>query len=280
MSTKHRGLGRGLDALLGSPARSATEAGDEQRELPVGQLQPGKHQPRRHFEKDALQSLADSIKAQGVVQPLVVRPISANKYEIVAGERRWRAAQQAGLKNVPVVIRNLDERGAMAVTIVENIQRADLNPLEEAEGLQKLVKECGLTHDKTAEAVGKSRAAVSNLLRLFELNADVQVRVRSSKLSFGHAKVLLGVSGARQSSLAKLAEDQQLSVRALEAMLLAEGGHKSKPAPKRNSHKYESDLSRRVGLPVRIQQSKSGAGTLSVTFKSGAELDALIKHIK
>lgn len=266
--------------MLGSPARSAAEAGDEQRELAVTQLQPGTHQPRRHFEKEALESLAESIKAQGVVQPLVVRPVSGNKYEIVAGERRWRAAQLAGLKNVPVVIRNLDERGAMAVAIVENIQRADLNPLEEAEGLQKLVKECGLTHDKTAEAVGKSRAAVSNLLRLFELNADVQVRVRSGKLSFGHAKVLLGASGARQSALAKLAEDQQLSVRALEALLHSEGGSKSKPSPKRASHKYEADLSRRVGLPVRIQQSKSGAGTLSVSFKTAAELDTLIKHIK
>ena len=277
---KHRGLGRGLDALLGSPARSASEAGDEQRELAVAQLQPGKHQPRRHFEKEALESLAESIKAQGVVQPLVVRLLSPNKYEIVAGERRWRAAQLAGLKNVPVVIRNLDERGAMAVTIVENIQRADLNPLEEAEGLQRLVKDCGLTHDKTAEAVGKSRAAVSNLLRLFELNADVQVRVRGGKLSFGHAKVLLGVSGARQSSLAKLAEDQQLSVRALEAMLGAGGSHKTKSAPKRTSHKYESDLTRRVGLPVRIQQSKSGAGVMSVAFKNADELEKLIKHIK
>ncbi|MEK6807185.1 MAG: ParB/RepB/Spo0J family partition protein [Pseudomonadota bacterium] len=275
----HRGLGRGLDALLGSPARTET-ASDEQRELAVTALSPGKHQPRRAFEKEALESLAESIKAQGVVQPLVVRPLSANKYEIVAGERRWRAAQVAGLKNVPVVIRNLDERGAMAVALVENIQRADLNPLEEAQALQKLVKECGLTHDKCAEAVGKSRAAVSNLLRLFELNEDVQALVRAMKLSFGHAKVLLGVSGARQSSLAKLAADQQLSVRALEALLHGADSHKIKTTPKRAPHRFESDVARRIGLPVRIQQSRSGRGVLSVAFKNSAELDKLLKHIK
>ncbi len=275
---KHRGLGRGLDALLGSPARSEA-ATDEQRELAVTQLQPGKHQPRRAFEKEALESLADSIKAQGVVQPLVVRPLSGSKYEIVAGERRWRAAQVAGLKNLPVVVRNLDERGAMAVALVENIQRADLNPLEEAQALQKLVKDCGLTHDKCAEAVGKSRAAVSNLLRLFELNDDVQVLVRGGRLSFGHAKVLLGIAGARQSSLAKLAADQQLSVRALEALLQG-GAHKPKPPAKRTPHRFESELARKLGLPVRIQQSKSGRGVLSVAFKNPVELDRLLKHIK
>ena len=276
---KHRGLGRGLDALLGSPERTSADAADEQRELAVAQLQPGRHQSRRIFDKEMLEALAESIKSQGVVQPLVVRPAGGNKYEIVAGERRWRAAQMARLKTVPVVVRNLDERGAMAVGLIENIQRADLNPLEEAEALHRLVKECGLTHDKCAEAVGKSRAAVSNLLRMFELNDDVQALVRSGKLSFGHAKVLLGVSGARQSSVAKLAAEQQLSVRQVEAILHG-GTHKSKSAPKRTPHRYESDLTRKIGLPVRIQQGKSGGGMLSVAFKNPSELDKLIKHFR
>ena len=257
MSVKKRGLGRGLDALLGSMNAPAAEAGSDPapadtapRELPLAQLGPGKHQPRRHFDEAALSELAESIRAQGVVQPIVVRPTGVDCYEIVAGERRWRAAQRAGLKTIPVVIRVLDERAAMAVALVENIQRADLNALEEAEALQKLIGECGLTHEACAEAVGKSRAAVSNLLRLMELEPEVQALLRAGNLSFGHAKVLLGVAGARQSQLAKQVLERQLSVRQTEALVHEEprtAGRKSPAAPAPQMGQRRAPAAERAG---------------------------------
>ena len=286
MSVKKRGLGRGLDALLGSMNAPAAEAGSDPapadaapRELPLAQLSPGKHQPRRHFDEAALSELAESIRAQGVVQPIVVRPTGVDRYEIVAGERRWRAAQRAGLKTIPVVIRALDERAAMAVALVENIQRADLNALEEAEALQKLIGECGLTHEACAEAVGKSRAAVSNLLRLMELEPEVQALLRAGNLSFGHAKVLLGVAGARQSQLAKQVVERQLSVRQTEALVHEEprpAGRKAPAAPA----PLEAELSRKWGSGVRLQQSSAGRGKLTIAFKSAAELDRLLAVLR
>lgn len=280
MSVKKRGLGRGLDVLLSSVSTAEeAQAGEELRELAVELLAPGKHQPRRAFDEDALKSLADSIRSQGIVQPIIVRPAGADRYEIVAGERRWRAAQRVGLKTVPAVIRTMDERAAMAVALVENIQRADLNALEEAEALHKLIKECGLTHDKCAEAVGRSRAQVSNLLRLTELHADVQALLRGSQLSLGHAKVLLGVSGARQVSLAKLVIERHLSVRQTEALVQAQDAPKTKSAP-RQGHKLEAELHQRIGLPVQLQQNEQGRGKLVVSFKSQAELDKLLKAIR
>ena len=278
MSTKKRGLGRGLDALL-STVSTPAGSDEELRELPLSSLQPGRHQPRRQFDEAALAELARSIKAQGVVQPIIVRPAGANRYEIVAGERRWRASQQAGLDTIPAVVRSMDERGAMAVALVENIQRADLNPLEESSALHRLIKECGLTHDKCAEAVGRSRAHVSNLLRLSELNEDVQQRVRDGALSLGHAKVLLGVSGPRQSSLARLSVEQHLSVRELEALVHAEGAAKKKTG-RRSGSKLESELSQRIGLPVRVQQNEHGRGRLTVSFKSKDELERLLKVLR
>jgi ParB family chromosome partitioning protein len=280
VSTKKRGLGRGLDALLSSVSTSpASEAGDELRELGLDSLVPGKHQPRRQFDESALTALADSIRAQGVVQPIVVRPAGANRYEIVAGERRWRAAGIAGLKTIPAVIRQMDERGAMAVALVENIQRADLNPLEEAEALHKLIEECGLTHQQCAEAVGHSRATVSNLLRLMELNAEVQDLVRDGHLSLGHAKVLLGAEGARQSSLARLVVSGQLSVRATESLLHAKSAAKPKPAAAA-PHGLETELRQRIGLPVKLQQNGKGRGKLTVAFKNQSELDKLVKALR
>jgi ParB family chromosome partitioning protein len=276
---KKRGLGRGLDALLSSvaPVASGPE-GEELRELLLEQLVPGKHQPRRQFDEEALSSLADSIRAQGVVQPIVVRPAGGDKYEIIAGERRWRAAQRAGLSQIPAVVRQLDERGAMAVALVENIQRADLNALEEAEALHRLIEECGVTHEACAEAVGKSRAAVSNLLRLMELNADVQQLVRAGTLSFGHAKVLLGVQGARQSSLATLVAEKHLSVRQTEALVHAAPEQpKPRPAPPPPAiGEIERELSGRIGLPVKVQQNDRGRGKLTVAFKSEGELQKLL----
>lgn len=286
MSVKKRGLGRGLDALLGSMNAPAAEAGSDPapadaapRELPLTQLSPGKHQPRRHFDEAALSELAESIRAQGVVQPIVVRPTGVERYEIVAGERRWRAAQRAGLKTIPVVIRALDERAAMAVALVENIQRADLNALEEAEALHRLIGECGLTHEACAEAVGKSRAAVSNLLRLMELEPEVQALLRAGNLSFGHAKVLLGVEGARQSQLAKQVIERQLSVRQTEALVHEEprpAGRKGPAAPA----PLEAELSRKWGSGVRLQQSAQGRGKLTIAFKSAAELDRLLAVLR
>lgn len=280
MSVKKRGLGRGLDVLLGSVSTPVEDSHDELRELPLASLHAGKHQPRREFDEDALAELAKSIKAQGVVQPIVVRPSGGSRYEIIAGERRYRAAQLAGLTAIPAIVRNLDERGAMAVALVENIQRADLNPLEESAALHKLIEECGLTHDKCAEAVGRSRTHVSNLLRLMELNADVQQRVRERTVSLGHAKVLLGVTGVRQSTLAKLVAEQHLSVRALEALLAAEAGAKPKKADGSAGNALEKDLSQRFGLPVRVQQNEQGRGRLTVAFKSQDELDRLLKFIR
>ncbi len=284
MSVKKRGLGRGLDVLLSSAASGADPgegAGEELRDLPLESLQPGKHQPRRHFDAAALESLAESIRSQGVVQPIVARPAGASRYEIVAGERRWRAAKLAGLKTVPVVVRVLDERTAMAVALVENIQRADLNPLEEAEALNKLIKECGLTHEKAAAAVGRSRAHISNLLRVMELNEDVQTLVRNGHLSLGHAKVLLGLEGPAQSNIGKLVVERQLSVRQTEAMVQAQLESKPvpKPAKKAAAPALEKQLSERFGLPVRLQQTDAGRGRLTVSFRSAAELEKLLKLI-
>jgi len=279
MSVKKRGLGRGLDALLGS-AGTATEAESEDvlKELPLSQLVPGKHQPRRHFDEAALAELTESIKAQGVVQPIVVRPVAADRYEIVAGERRWRAAQAAGLRTIPVVIRQLDERSAMAIALVENIQRADLNALEEAEALKRLIDECGLTHEACATAVGKSRAAVSNLLRLTDLEAEPQALLRSGQLSFGHAKVLLATDGARQVQLAKLVVQQQLSVRQLETLIHAEPRSAARktaaPAP------LEAELSSKWGLGVKLRQTDRGAGTLTLAFKSRNDLDRVLAALR
>ncbi|AXQ27564.1 ParB/RepB/Spo0J family partition protein [Solimonas sp. K1W22B-7] len=277
---KKRGLGRGLDALLssGSPVtQGADGSGDELRELPLDRLAPGQHQPRRQFDDEALNSLADSIRAQGVVQPIVVRPAGADRYEIIAGERRWRAAKMAGLTQIPAVIRTLDERGAMAVALVENIQRSDLNPLEEAQALHRLIDECGLTHEACAEAVGKSRTAVSNLLRLMELNADVQDLVREHRLSFGHAKVLLGVQGARQSSLANMVAEQHLSVRQTEALVQAQPQQqKPKAAPPPAIGEIEKEIAGRIGLAVKLQQNDKGRGKLTVAFKSNGELQKLL----
>ncbi|MFP5357447.1 MAG: ParB/RepB/Spo0J family partition protein [Gammaproteobacteria bacterium] len=279
MSNKKRGLGRGLDALLSSASPATAEGSeDELRDLPLEQLGPGRHQPRRHFDDEALTQLADSIRAQGVVQPIVVRQAGAGRYEIVAGERRWRAAKLAGLKRIPAVVRALDERGAMAAALVENIQRADLNPLEEAEALHKLIEECGLTHDQCASAIGRSRAQVTNLLRLMELNPDVQQLVRNRQLSLGHAKVLLGVNGARQTSLARLVCQKHLSVRQTEALLHAPDADGGKTPPAR-VHPLASQLTQRIGLPVKLQQGPRGQGRLTISFRDEAELQRLLGRL-
>lgn len=282
MTTKKRGLGRGLDALLGSVAPMSTESADDLRELPLEQLRAGRHQPRRAFDPEALEALAESIRAQGVVQPIVVREVaeaSGSRYEIIAGERRWRAARLAGLKTVPAVVRSMDDRTAMAVALVENIQRADLNPLEEAEALRRLIDECGLTHEQTAAAIGRSRAAVSNLLRVMDLEEPVKALVRDNRLSLGHAKVLLGVSGAAQIELAEQVVERGLSVRETEQLLAAVASPQRPPRTKQAPSPIETELSERIGLPVKINRAGSGRGRLIIGFGDEAELQQLLGRL-
>ena len=281
MSFKKRGLGRGLDALISSSAASqpAEAAGEELRELALDALAPGKHQPRRHFDEAALAALAESIRAQGVVQPVVVREISEGRYEIVAGERRWRASRLAGLTAIPAIVRRIDDRTAMAVALVENIQRADLNPLEEAEALQRLIDECGLTHEATAAAVGRSRAAVSNLLRLIELHPEVQALVRDGRLTLGHAKVLLGVPREQQPELAQKVVVQQLSVRETEALLAARPkaqASKTRALP----HALDRELSERIGLNVKIAAKPNGRGRVTIDFADDTQLQKLLSILR
>jgi ParB family chromosome partitioning protein len=283
MSAKKRGLGRGLDALLGSVAPAGVTAqqqnGDELRELPLDALAPGRHQPRRVFDAEALDALAESIRAQGVVQPILAREVDGGRYEIVAGERRWRAARLAGLKTIPAVIRAMPDRTAMAVALVENIQRADLNPLEEAEALRRLIDECGLTHEETADAVGRSRAAVSNLLRLMDLQPPVQALVRENKLSLGHAKVLLAVEGERQVSLARQVVERGLSVRETERLVAATTAAAA-PRAKPARSPLDTELSERVGLPVRVEEKPNGSGRLVIGFADRTELERILKILR
>ncbi|MBA4287193.1 MAG: chromosome partitioning protein ParB [Xanthomonadaceae bacterium] len=281
MSIKKRGLGRGLDALLGSSQPQAGEsAGDELRELPLEQLSAGRHQPRRVFDQAQLEALAESIRAQGVVQPIIVREVGEGAFEIVAGERRWRASKLAGLAVIPAVVRKMEDRTAMAVALVENIQRADLNPLEEAEALRRLIDECGLTHELAAEAVGKSRAAISNLLRLIDLDPGVQALVRNGLLSLGHAKVLLGASPSKQAELAKQVVERELTVRQTEALLaLSHRPKPPEPEPQPVSP-LASELSERFGVPVTVSQSLRGKGKLVIAFDSTAQLQQVLKLLR
>ncbi|HED19074.1 MAG TPA: ParB/RepB/Spo0J family partition protein [Gammaproteobacteria bacterium] len=297
MAARKRGLGRGLDALLG-PSRTASkpaaasvtalaaDADGSLRTLGVEQLQRGKYQPRVDMHNDSLEDLADSIRAQGVVQPIVVRPIGGGRYEIVAGERRWRAAQLAELQDIPVVVRDMDDRTAIAVALIENIQREDLNPLEEAHALERLIEEFEMTHQQAAEAVGRSRTAVSNLLRLLELGEVATGMVQRGELDMGHARALLALDGARQVEAARQVVDQGLSARATERLvkkLLAAGSRSSgeKPPSRRDPDlvSLEQDLSDRVGAPVLVQQGQKGKGKLVISYNSLDELDGILEHI-
>jgi ParB family chromosome partitioning protein len=281
VSVKKRGLGRGLDALLGSSQPQSVEAaGDELRELPLEQLTAGRHQPRRSFDAGQLEALAESIKAQGVVQPIIVREVDTDRYEIVAGERRWRASKLAGLTVIPAVIRKMEDRTAMAVALVENIQRADLNPLEEAEALRRLIDDCGLTHEQAADAVGKSRASISNLLRLIDLDAGVQALVRNGLISLGHAKVLLGATPTKQAELARQVVERELTVRQTEA-LLASSLRPKPPEPEPKAvPPLARELSERFGVPVTVSQTPRGRGKLVIAFDNNAQLQQVLKLLR
>jgi ParB family chromosome partitioning protein len=253
--------------------------------LPLAQIVPGRYQPRRDFDPDSLRELADSIGVQGVIQPIVVRPIAGERYEIVAGERRWRASKQAGLAEIPVVIRNVDEPTALAIALIENIQRDDLAPLEEAGALQRLLDEFGLTHQQVAEAVGKSRTTVTNLLRLLELESEVKLLLDQGRLEMGHARALLGLKGDAQALAGRQVVARGLSVRETEKLvrrLQTDGldpGQTAKPPSDPNIRRLQDDLTERLGARVAIQHGTKGTGKLVIAYNSLDELDGILAHI-
>jgi ParB family transcriptional regulator, chromosome partitioning protein len=278
---KQKGLGRGLDALLSGDIESPGAALAPQ-SLPVEALKPGKYQPRAGMDPKTLAELADSIKAQGVLQPILVRPVPGEQYEIVAGERRWRAAQLAGLAMVPVAVRVIPDSAALAAALIENIQREDLNPLEEATGIQRLVSEFGMTHDQAAQAVGRSRSAVSNLLRLLNLAQGVRELLLSNQIEMGHARALLPLSPAKQMEIAHRVSSRGLSVREAEKLVQRElRPPKAAPAAgDRDVKRLEDTLADALGATVAISSNKKGAGKLVIKFSSLAELDGIILRIQ
>ena len=281
---KMKGLGRGLDALLSG---SDKPHGDDQRNLPVERLKPGKYQPRTHMDQESLAELAASIKSQGVMQPILVRAIDgtpgAERYEIVAGERRWRACQLAGLSEVPVLIRSIPDEQALAMALIENIQRENLNPLEEAQGLQRLIDEFGLTHQQAADAVGRSRPAASNLLRLLQLTAPVQELLMTGQLDMGHARALLPIASGQQLGLAQRIVQKGLSVRETER-LVQQLINPTKKSPEkkvdRDLLRLQEELSDGLGANVAIRTNKKGVGKLTIEFNGLDQLDGLIFRLR
>ncbi|HNV88176.1 MAG TPA: ParB/RepB/Spo0J family partition protein [Methylotenera sp.] len=276
---KPKGLGRGLDALLADNIDESGSA-DTLRMLNVAQLQPGKYQPRSFMDDAALQTLADSIKSQGIMQPILVREISPEKFEIIAGERRWRASQIAGLAQVPVLVREIADESALAMALIENIQRENLNPLEEAQGIKRLIDEFAMTHEKAAEAVGRSRAAVSNLLRLLGLSAPVQDLLMQNKLDMGHARALLGLDAAQQVMLANKIVHQDLSVREVENIVKKMSAAIQPKPHKMNMNRdildLQNRLSEKMGAVVSISAKANGAGTLKISYSNLDQLDEII----
>ena len=288
MNAKKRGLGKGLDALLGEDSNISIAASAENsslKMLAIDLIERGPFQPRRDFDQDALDSLADSIKTQGLVQPILVRPVEdKNSYEIVAGERRWRAAQIAGLHDIPVIIKDVSDNEAMCIALIENIQRQDLNPLEEAGALERLINEFEMTHDAVAEAVGRSRPAVSNLLRLLELDDRVKNMVETGRLDMGHARALLSLSSPKQLEVASRIVKQGLSVRATENLVRQFLDNNQQNRPKKDSKdpniaRLESDLSQRLAAKVSITHQSTGRGKLQIGYNSLDELEGILKKL-
>ena len=291
VAIKKKGLGRGLEALLGEKTQQASSSADINR-LPLTALQAGKYQPRQKMEAGALQELAESIREQGVMQPLLVRLVSPGKYEIIAGERRFRAATIAGLKEVPVLVSGADDQAAAAMALVENMQREDLNPLEESQGLARLIEEFGFTHEQAAKAVGKSRSAITNLLRLAQLAKPVQAMLLAGDIDMGHARALLPLPGASQVALAQRISAQGLSVREAERMtaaLVIAGGQigdkKAKSTPGKSSANADPDMQRLtqeiadlIGLSIEFKLKGKG-GELRIRFSQFDELDSLLKKL-
>lgn len=279
---KIKGLGRGLDALLGVDKPAV--GGETLASLAIDALQPGRFQPRARIGQEALAELAESIKSQGVMQPILARPIGAGRYEIVAGERRWRAARMAGLTSVPALVREVADRQALAIALIENLQREDLNPLDEASGIKRLTEEFGMTHAEAAEAVGRSRAAITNALRLLELAPPVQELVREGKLDMGHARALLALPALKQIEFAREAVARQLSVRQVEkrvAHLSARGTPRARVSDDRDVARLEEEVSGQLGTTVSIRTgAKPGSGKLVIHYSSLDQLDALLYRLR
>ena len=282
-SRRRSGLGKGLDALLPEPPDDASAVSGiaMSRELPVDLLYRNPHQPRTHIRDEGLDELAQSIRSQGVIEPVVVRPRAAGGYEIIAGERRWRAAQRAGLGSVPAVVRDVDNRQALAMALIENIQREDLNPLEEARALKGLLAEYDLTHEELAEAVGKSRTAVSNLLRLLNLAPGVRDLLDTGELEMGHARALLPLPTGDQETVGRRVVARGLSVRQAEALVkqLLHGQPPAKPAPDPDTRRLERNLSERLGAPTTIASDKRGRGRIVIRYGSADELEGVLARL-
>jgi ParB family chromosome partitioning protein len=289
--SRKRALGRGLDALLGiaPPAPDSVQApspqGDSLRVVPVDLIQRGRYQPRLSIRPEALQELADSIKAQGIVQPIVVRPLAGGeRYELIAGERRWRAAQLAGLHELPAIVKIVPDRTVMSIALIENIQREQLNPLEEALALQRLLGEFGMTHQEVADAVGRSRATVSNLLRLLELGETARMLLEEGRLEMGHARALLAVAEPVQAGLAVQVSARGLSVRATEKLvrdaLAREAQAPARKSPDPDVARLETEIAERLGAPVSIRHSRKGRGEVIIRYSSLDELDGILTHLR
>ena len=280
---KLKGLGRGLDALLDKDGEGGPVS-ERQATLRIDQLQRGRYQPRTKMDDSSLEELAASIRTQGLMQPILARPIGNNRYEIIAGERRWRAAKIAGLAEVPALVRNVPDSSALAMSLVENIQRENLNPREEAGGVQRLIGEFKLTHQEAAEAIGRSRAATTNLLRLLNLQKAVQALVFDGKLEMGHARALLALNGRQQESAARRVADQALSVRQTEhlvnAILRPAPKIKRKPGTDRDIARLEEELSGEIGTKIEIKPGKKGAGKLVISYSSHDHLDDLLSKFR
>ncbi|MFZ1392020.1 MAG: ParB/RepB/Spo0J family partition protein [Dokdonella sp.] len=292
MAAKKRGLGlgRGLDALLGgngdAEESTGTGPGDQGalRSLAIATISAGKYQPRRRFDEDLLQELAESIKSQGVIEPIIVRSVAGGRFELIAGERRWRASQLAGLSEIPALVRDIDDRAAIAIALIENIQREDLSPLEEAQSLARLIAEFKLTHQQAADAVGRSRAAVSNLLRLLDLPDEIRTLLEEGRLEMGHARALLTLPAPRAIAMARKAADNEWTVRELEsAVRNAAELPKGKPAkPKRDAdiEALETSLAEKLGARVAINHGRAGRGKLVISYHSLDELDGILGRIR
>jgi len=277
-----KGLGRGLDALLG---KDEERVGSESlKSVKLEELQPGKYQPRTRMDQASLEELARSLKSQGVMQPILARSLAKGRYEIIAGERRWRAAKLAGLREVPVLVREVPDSAALAMALIENIQRENLNPLEEASGIHRLINEFKLTHQEAAEAVGRSRAATSNLLRLLNLPQSVQALIHEGRIDMGHARALLALEGRRQEDAAKRVVAQGLSVRetekAVQDILNPKQKKQSKLRTSGDILRFEEQLAERFGTKVEIKPGKKGAGKLVISYASHAHLDDLLSKFK
>ncbi len=277
MNKKFKGLGRGLDALMGE------NTSESLRVLPIVALQPGKYQPRTHMNPEALEDLAASIRAQGLMQPVLVRPIGDERYEIIAGERRWRASELAGLAEIPVMVREIPDESALAMALIENIQRENLNPLEEAIGIQRLIDEFGMTHEVAADAVGKSRSTVSNLLRLLGLAEPVRDMLMEGQLDMGHARALLPLDALKQLEVAKIVALKGLSVRETEALvkhIQAPAANKPHREIDPDVRRLQEEVSERIGARVTIALGRRGAGRLVIDYSNLEQLDGLLSMLK